>query len=404
MAKKQLNKSLVLVLSVLAAVVIIALSVVMLKRLEPKDPTHFVELAEQSRAQQEWQTAAIYYHKAWENSGDAAYLVDAGQVWLDKGDLASTLRSWQDALVAQPDLIDAHRRRLDLLFELSSLYGNLQDWRSVREGAEALIDLDTEKKTPADLAFAHHALGMAFARLESQDDSYTARVLPELEQAVELAPEAVDFAVDLAVEYIHRGQTELGVAKLRGLMESHTAPGADASNLHLTYARHLAGSGKVEEAEAHFQRSIQLAVDDPDALRAARLGYVSYLSQRWAVALGADPASQNAQSLFDQAEAILNESIVAEPEDFDAPVQLALLYRAVERHADALAVCEARLARGFSREGVKGTRNRLRTFDMSIFASQACVALSLEAQSAEERSPWLQKAWQYPRRRARRVP
>ncbi len=47
MAKKRLNKNLVIVLTLLAFVMMIAASVLMLRRLQQRDPKYFVDLARQ---------------------------------------------------------------------------------------------------------------------------------------------------------------------------------------------------------------------------------------------------------------------------------------------------------------------------------------------------------------------
>ncbi len=394
MAKKQLNKNLVLVLMVLASIVMIALSAMMLHQLQPDDPAHFVALAEEAKARQEWESAVLYYSKAWECSHDAAFLVDKGQVLLDQGDLGGALRAWQEALVNEPDLIEAHTHRLKLLFDLSRLYGNVEDWRRVKESADELIELEGEK-APADLAFAHHARALAFAHLESQDPSYTARVLTELERASTLAPDAVDYAIDLATRTIEQDQVEQGEATLRALVEKHTSPGADASKVRVAYARHLARTDRIEEAERRLRESVTLAADDPAALGEARLGYARFLSQRWVAALRDGSTDESAEALFEQAKDILREEIESDPDSFEAPIQLASLYKAVGGHADALEVCEARLARGFSREGVEGARNRLLTFSLNILASEACAALALATDETAERDKRLADAERY---------
>jgi tetratricopeptide (TPR) repeat protein len=394
MAKKRLNKKLVLVLTLLASITMIALAVVMLTKLERTDPARFVALAKAAESDEDWDNAAVFYHKAWERSGDAAHLVAQGQTLLNKGDIVAALRSWQNALVSQPDLISAHTHQLTLLFELGRLYGNVRDWFRVKEAAQKLVNLEADK-SPAEAAFAHHAYGLALVNLESQDASYAAQGLVELEKAVSLAPEIVDYAIELADRYIEQGRADEGEDIFGELFEAHAAPGPAASKVRLAYARRLARRGQYEQAELNFKESLRFAADDAAAQAEAKLGYAVFLSQQWARAARGGLENASAKKLFGEAEAIVKESIEADPDDFDAPLQAAVLYQAAGRYEDVLNVCEARLQRGFTREGVEGARNRLHTFTLSILASEACAALSLEADDVAEREKRLSDAELY---------
>ena len=394
MAKKRLNKNLVLVLTLFASIAMIALAVLMLRQLQSTDPARFVALAEAAGADEDWERAALFYHKAWELSGDATYLVAQGRMLLDNGDIAGALRSWQEALVNRPDMIQAHTHRLKLLFELARLYGNVQDWLRVKSAAEELLDLDAEK-TPAELAFAHNANGLALIHLESQDGTYAAKSLPELEKAVSLAPDVAEYSIDLAEQHIEQGRTEEGEGVLGELIKTYAEPGADASKVRLAFAEHLARIGRTEEAERYFKESLNFAADDTTAVGEAKLGYARFLVQQWARARRDGAESSSAKALFEETEAILKDSIEAAPDAFDPALRLTALFRAAGRHADVLAVCEARLKRGFSRRGVEGARNRLHAFSLNILASEACVALGIEAEDVAERDRRLREAKQY---------
>ena len=97
---KQLNKNLIVILTIAAFGVILALSVVMLQRIERSDPKYFVELAERTAGAEKWQEAAIFYNRAWELSNDAQYLVSVGDMLLEDGEVGRALGSWEQALLA----------------------------------------------------------------------------------------------------------------------------------------------------------------------------------------------------------------------------------------------------------------------------------------------------------------
>ncbi len=397
MATKKLNKNLVVALTLTMFAAIIVLSVIMLNSLARRDPKHFVELADQFAAEEQWQQAARFYHEAWRRSDDAAYLVRTGEMLMQEGEVLQALTSWRQALVLRPDLIDAHVQLTTFLLDTARLYGTAREWEQVKEAAEAFLGLETEV-ADAGRALAHNALGLALVNLASRDETYADRGRAELETAAQLAPDQVDYTIDLANHYARSQRDEEAEALHLGLLEQHPSAGADASKVRLAYAGFLSGRGRADEAEETYRQSLDLAANDPDALAEAQLGYAVFLSRKWDRARRNDATRESAQAFFDEAEAILKRGIDAEPDGFKPHLQLALLYKVAGRHQDVVDVCEQRLQRGLSRKGIEASRNRVRTFTLMIYASQACVALALEADKADDMEAaqdYLAKAEQY---------
>ncbi len=397
MAKKQLNKNVVVGLTLFAFLVIIVVSVLMLRQLQSRDPKYYTDLAGNYEREGDWRTAALFYKEAWERSDDATHLVAYGDMLLNDGEVSNALVSWRTALVNQPDLIDAHLRQLDVLLELSRLYGRIQDWEALQEAAEAFLNTDVDK-TPTQAAVAHNAHGLALLSLVRRDPDNAQRGEEALRRAVELDGDAVDYALDLAAYYIGQDNIDEGERIYRDLIERTTLPGANEAKVRLAYARHLSSSQRFDEAERYFEESLILAEGDPAALRDAKLGYAVFRSQQWARAVRDNPDDESAQSLFDEAETILKECVESDPDDFDPYLSLAVLYTSARRHTDVIDVCEARLQRGFSRKGVEGPRNGINTFSLMIHASEACVAEALaghEKRDKERREAYLTKAEQY---------
>src|SRR3989304_2576562 len=100
MARKRLNKNLVLVLALSAFAMMILLAVLMLGQLQKRDPEYFVALAERSAEQRQWQQAAMFYNEAWDRSGDAGHLVEVGEMMLRDGEVIKAIMCWRQALVA----------------------------------------------------------------------------------------------------------------------------------------------------------------------------------------------------------------------------------------------------------------------------------------------------------------
>ena len=395
MARKRLNKNVVIGLSLFAFLAMIILSVVMLRELQKGDPQRLIELAQSCEAESEWRQAALFYQKAFERTRDATHLVSVGRMLLNEGEVPGALQSWRQALISRPDLVEAHVRQLELLLEFARLYDRVPDWLAVQEAAEGLLAVDAEK-TATQAALAHHALGLALASLPAQDPLNTKKGLAELQTAAELVPDYVDYAIDLARHHLEQGRATDGERLLHELMETPQAPGANASKVRLAFAKYLANRAEPEDAESYFQESLALAEAQPAALREARLGYAAFLAQQWARTRRDASSDSSAEVIFNHAEKILRGGIESDPAGFDPYVQLATLYQAAGRSGDVVELCEQRLEQGLSRRGVEAPRRKLKAFQLMLLASDACVALSLTAlDDPATRENWLIRAEEY---------
>jgi tetratricopeptide (TPR) repeat protein len=253
MGRKRLNKNLVVVLALSAFAIMVLLSVLMLTQLQKRDPKYFVALADRSAEQQQWQQAALFYNEAWERSGEPSYLVQVGEMLLRDGDVLKALMCWRQALVRQPDLIEAHERNLTLLLQLARLYGTPQRWEQLRDAAEAMLRVESGK-TAAQEAFAHHANGLALLNLESREAGNTDLGVGELQEASTLAPDVVEYPIDLAAQFARQEKFDEAERVFRELLDQNSSPGADASKVRSEFAQYLAGRQRLDEAAGYFRR------------------------------------------------------------------------------------------------------------------------------------------------------
>ncbi|MHC4695984.1 MAG: tetratricopeptide repeat protein [Planctomycetota bacterium] len=404
MARKRINKKLVVGLTFFVFLTVIILSVLMLRQLQQGDPQRFVALAERYEAKEEWRQAALFYHKAWENGGDHTHLVRAGEMLTQEGEVGQALYYWRQALVSDPNLVEAHTKRIELLLELATLYGGVGRSQEVHEAAEAMLDAATELAA-SELAFAYNANGLALVKLASQDEANVEKGLAELRMAVELAPDNVDYAIELGMWHVRQKRVDEGEGILRELPELFKSPGEAGAKARSAYAKYLSGRPPSDDAERNLERAEQLfeeslvfAEDDPTALLEAKLDFATFLSQQWARAIGEDAKKSQAEALFGRAEAMLKQCIEADAAAFDAYLRLASLYLADRRHTGVVEICEQRLGQGLARKGVQATRNKASAFRLMIVASQACVAQAVEASAAGEadrKEEWIAKAQGY---------
>lgn len=395
MAKKKLNKNLVIVLSLCTFALMLVLAVIMLSQLQKRDPKYFVDLAQNAANLQQWPQAALFYREAYTRSQDAAHLVEMGEMLLNEGEVRNALGTWQQALINQPDLIEAHMKLIGLLYQLSNQSGNLKQWERLREAAHTLIEVDAEK-TSSQLALAHRTLGLAMIHLKNQDATFLTQGMEALHHATELAPDEVDYAIELATEYIRNDQREVGMQQLQQLIQQHQSPGVKASKIRLAYAQYLALDRQFDEAEVNFKESLTLAENDPESLYDARLNYAIFVSQKWAIAVRDE--ADHIDALLAEAESILRQNIENDPDRYESYIQLAVLYKSAKQYEDAVDTCQERLERGLSRQGIDASRHRMHTFSLMIHASQACITHALQQATEgdmEEKQRWLKRSQQY---------
>lgn len=392
MAKKKLNKNLVVALSLCGFTVMIFLSVLMLRRMAQRDPKYFVDLAEAAVAEQNWQQAAVFYQQAWERSNDPRHLVAFGDVVLREGDVQNARIAWMKALVQDPTLVDGHIKQLQLLLRQANLYSAASDWESLRDAAQAMLAAVPDGK-PA--AMAHHALGLSLIELRDRGGNVE-EGLKHLQKACELDPDEVSYPIDLAEEFHRREMHDQAQGLFQALLARHVEPGSASSKVRAAYGQYLVLRGRNDESEKHFQEAITIAGDDKESRREARLAYAGFLMQKWARLRRSSP--EQAQPLYDSAREIINQAIADDPGVFDAYLQLANLYRISGEYAKVVEVCEMRIRKGLDRKGVEATQNRLSAFTLMTYASEASVALSVEAGARgdyAERDRWLDQADQY---------
>ena len=85
MARKRVNKNLVVSLTLFSFVMLIVLSALVLRRIQQGDPKYFVERAQSYETREEWKAAALFYRKAWLRGQDNTHLVSYGDMLIQDG-------------------------------------------------------------------------------------------------------------------------------------------------------------------------------------------------------------------------------------------------------------------------------------------------------------------------------
>ncbi len=393
---RRINKPVVISVTLLTFFFAIVLAAVLLRRVQQRDPQHFVRLAERHKAHQEWRQAALFYSKAWDRSDDPEMLVAFGEMALQEGELRLAMDAWRRALVRQPDLVSAHRSLIKLLMDLAGLEGTLPNWREVRDWADRFLAIDPQRRSPQDQAYALYALGLSRVKVDGHDAAGTQLGIEALEQAAALAPEVPDYSLGLAAVLADRGRWDEAEKTYKELMTRFASPGAEATKVRVAYGRTIGSARKKDYADAYrlFDEALTLAGAVPATLKEARLGYAAFLAREWARQMRGEAAVvEKDREPFVEAERLLGQCIEADVDSFDAHVQLATLYSAAGLHEKVIGVVEGRMNRPFSRKGLEAFKNRVGAFQLNMLASDACIALAVpSAGDATTQESWLVRA------------
>ncbi len=432
MAQKKVNKTMVAALTFVFLGLVIVVSMFVIAGVKQRDPQQFVDRAVQFAANKDWKTAARFYLLAWSKSGqrEPKYLVDLGDMRLADGDINQALVAWRNALVADPTLVIAHRRQLALILELAELYGSAESWRRVSEAAQAMLAMDSSLLTDDDRAFANHGEGQAIVHVVQtavEQTDTVAQSIDSLRLAVKLAPNQVEYVIDLGKRLIESGAKAEGEKIFNDLLARYDQPGDDAAFVNSQIGQYFARLVDADEDEPVFKvriaragellkRAVSFAPPKSEVSYDANIAWATYLGQQWLIARmnGDDPEAL--KKLFEQAQGILIECTKTTPERFEAFHQLAQLYKASGRHEDVVNICDERLSKDIVRKGVFASRNKLFAFRLMLIASESCVSLAVgtfgddtnsketdsqapspqvSASSRKARDKWLAKAQAY---------
>lgn len=381
---KRLNKKIVGGLAAVLFAAVVLGAYVALLRLQPSDPAQFVELATLAAGKGEWDEAALFFLRAARVSDDPSYLVRAGDMSLEAGQLAFAHDFWQQARTQRPEFLLPRERLLDLALQISRLNDTPANWAVVEREAQEIL------AQASDHAAALHALGLALIKAREQSPGNLDRGVESLRRAAERAPDDVDYTIDLAAYARLNGQDAEAERLYRDLVARHPQGSPDAARCRWVYADFLSTRQRPAEAEELYKQAISMAGGEGEPLGQAHLRYAMYLMRRWAESEGESEAALR-QTWFDDAQAALEASIRAWPEGMEAPIQQAKLLLAADRFDDALAACEKRLAAPISQAGVQQFYDREYQYRLMLQASDVCLAAARAAQSAD-RDRWVSRA------------
>ncbi len=370
MAKK-LNKNLVVGLAALGFAVTTVAGVVLVKTLQQSDPTELAAKAEAYVEQEDWQRAAQFYSRAFAVSNEAIYRVRTADMLRKLERELEALQIYREAVIIEPDLLEAQEKVLDLLLEISEISPNSTDnWMQVRQTADDILAIEGQ----ADHARAMYGRGAALLGLRALAPDNEVKGVEALERAVELDPDAVEVATTLSNYYRETNQPAQAERVIHNLVEHTPGPGMAAAEARCLLADFQANEEDYDAAAQTLEEALRLAGDDQDARATVLAQTGRFWTVRWAQLERAknnanpadDPTDDQITDALDRAMAAADAAIEADPDGFEGYTLRAALHRQKGELDKAIAVLKQRLDQPFQREGLESRLNRIRRYSLLL--------------------------------------
>lgn len=376
---KRVNKNVVGLLTFVGFVVVTLTGFLVIKSLRQTDPSHYVRLAEERASNKDWDQARVYYLRAYNVAKDPSYLVQAGQTLYEKGNEIEALGMYERAVTEDPSLIEAHQRCIDIRTEIAELYATPVNWLELKKVAEKTLAADKQN------AKALFTLGYALFKLSDKDGGNPRAALDNIRRAAQLAPEVVRYSTALASYAFEHDQKEEAESIVKRLVATVTTPGEDASQVRSTYAKLLSATDRLDEADRLYAEAETFAGEHPEALAAAKSLHAQFWLSRW-FPIARDPQKkEEAERYYQQALALLEESIKIDEQAFLPYMILADLFAFNGQWPQALEACRKRIAIDIHREGLKAFHKKVALYRLLLQAADHSLeyARTLPAQSPE---------------------
>lgn len=218
---QRLNKKLVVGLTVMGMLVITGAGVLLVINLPGRDPRPAAEQAEKLAEAKDYETASKYYAKAYTRAmqaGDTAaasdYMVKAGEMALLAGEQNAAVDCWARVLRNNPRHEEAQERIVAVRVEQAELYGG-NWWDEVRSQAEILVAEDFAPQNVVGL----NGLGRALVEGSAVSLADMKQGGEYLEKAFQQDNTNSKFASDLATYYIRVLEREIRDARQEGRTE-----------------------------------------------------------------------------------------------------------------------------------------------------------------------------------------
>lgn len=366
MARKQSSKrtTLLIVLSLMAIFTGGTIGVMMFFR--QQDPAIFVQQAVEFCRTGQFSQALAAYSRAYRESLDPRWIVEAGIVSKDFGDATRALAFFDKAIAARSGYLLAHQNRLELRLELVRQTPTAEGYGNLRKDAEALLAIDPQNGR------ALFAQSLALSGQVVEDPANARKSLQTIEQAHTLSPNDVDIADTLAKMY----ERQVPPADVKPDSSKSSPNQAEQVYVQLLKATPQDGVAQLRYAQYLIRQlkrkqdqAIGRGVPLTTQLMRKELDQINGL-----LATAQKQAGENGEVYLTLADVslleanpgktieVLNQALTRVPDDLRLYERLASLMMQLGRPADARGILERGLARPFNRESFRGLMDRPRRY------------------------------------------
>jgi tetratricopeptide (TPR) repeat protein len=374
---KRLNKSVIVVLTLLGMTVTMAAGVILLINLPKRDPLEFLKKAETAFKKGEFESAVKLYQSAYRcaqgihDPKASEYLIKAGESAMAGGNARTAVSTWRTVTLNEPLNSAAQEHLVNFFLEAAELSDNsLQAWSQVQQDAELLIDM--AKKSGGTSYRGSYARGVALLAQRTAKPTNAEEGKKCLLEAAKGDKSNPDYARALANYYLSldNGQNPAApfIKDAAGVFETLIAnPSSDVGSQATAYlyrgqfyadprvrAAKLVAPDAEKRAIADFEKSIQLQPNNVDAF----VGLGDYWHNLKVTATRGGAPSARVEEYKANAKQAYDRGIKADPDHYTAYLQLAQMYAEDTRLDDALQVIKARLDRPMKRDHYLAWRNR----------------------------------------------
>jgi tetratricopeptide (TPR) repeat protein len=366
---RRVNKPAVAIVTLAVMGMTIVAGVLLVKSIPSTDPAPMVRKAQEAIAKGQYRMAVQCYQRAYQRSQDTKYLVLAGDAARDMGESGMAFGLWQNAVMKDPNCMDAREHSLALWIELLEM----NEWKLGAEAADR-VAADAEallKSRPNDFV-GRFARGVAYINQATQKPEKEKEGLEDLKTAADLRPTDLRVLTVLRDYWVAKGQQDQAEALCKELIRK--MPEDPTGYLALGQLR--LSQGESEAATEQLQKAVSLGKDLPQAAVALAQAY----------ALKPD---------YDAADKLLSDTIESHPDHFDAWVARTDLLLRAEKPGEALALAERWLKRPPILVGYKSHRNRLERLQMCGQAASAAIAGASPKEGGSPDDALVKKAQEY---------
>lgn len=324
MAKK-LNRNLVGILTLVGMVLLAVGGFALLASLPGQDPKVYEADAEKLKEEGKYEMAAQTFVRAYQRDStkNPEYLVKAATCVLEEGKIGGARELLRNALVRDPALKSALEVTTDLEFEIAQRFGSSTQWSRVLAEAKKLASVD------AASPLAHHAMGMSYLAMQTEDSRNRELGVESLMKALELDPTNTKAVDTLAKQWWNEAEQE----KRAGHLDESEALVAKRDALIATALEKCRASAPDKVSELLQLQSIFKIVSKNVDEGIRELEEITKTegkgveAQRLLAGIYTGVLGDTVPQDLDKAETLLQEAARIEPDNGEVYVELARVYR-----------------------------------------------------------------------------